>query len=195
MAKAAGEIADKYESGAGGQDTSVDGPTGALYKERQAAEKAEKKLRTERRAALDAASNASAAAKKASGRRGCAEDEDERDEGEEDGDEDNDLRLLRENRLKQIKNSHKEKVENIGKGHGQYRTITQDEFLAEVTSSPVVVCHFFHGDFPRCAIIDHHIQRLVGRHVETKFVKIDASKTPFFVDKVISTLRFLCCCD
>lgn len=45
-------------------------------------------------------------------------DEDDEDVNGKDGDEDYELRLLREQRLKQIKEAHKQKIENIGKGHG-----------------------------------------------------------------------------
>ena len=46
---------------------------------------------------------------------GDDDDEIEEDNGD---DEDYELRLISEQRLKQIKNSHLEKVQNIGKGHG-----------------------------------------------------------------------------
>lgn len=145
----------------------MDGPTGAAYREKEAAEK------EARRRAREAAQAA-------------AEEERALNAplGADDGDEDYELRLLREARLKQIKDSHREKIDNLSRGHGQYRNITQDEFLAEVTSSQRVICHFYHNDFPRCAIYDHHLSKLAARHVETKFIKIDAAKTPFFVEKV-----------
>lgn len=177
LLKAAGEIGEKYESGNGGQDSSIDDPTGAAYKEKQAAEKALRKQQRERQAAVEAAS----APKSSGGEGGLEEGDDE--------DEDYDLRQLREQRLKQIKDSHQQRLDNLGKGHGQYREISQDEFLNEVTSSLRVVCHFYHGDFPRCKIIDHHIQRLVARHVETKFIKINAEKAPFFAEKVCVPLQ------
>ena len=176
MLKAAGEIGDKYASGTGSVETSVDGPTGAAYRERQVAE-AERK----RHAKLERA--ATKAADEANSNRKLGGDEEDLDDEE---DPDYELRLLRDARLKEIKSAHKEKVENIGKGHGQYREVTQDEFLNEVTGSYRVVCHFYHRDFPRCKIIDHHIQRLVARHVETKFIKINAEKAPFFTEKVSS---------
>lgn len=112
-----------------------------------------------------------------------SENDFENDDGN--GDEDNELRLLREQRLRQIKSQHQEKLENIGKGHGQYREIVQDEFLSEVTNSTRVVVHFYHRDFPRCEIMNHHLARLATRHIETKFIKIDAEKAPFFVSKLL----------
>lgn len=108
----------------------------------------------------------------------------EYDDEDDDGEEDNELRMIREQRMKQMRKQHNEKIENLGKGHGQYREIVQDQFLTEMTSSDRVICHFYHRDFTRCTIMDHHLQKLVGRHVETKFVKINADKTPFFVDKL-----------
>lgn len=173
MLKAAEEIGEKYESGSGGQDVSVDGPSGAAYKEKQAQEAQKKKAAAKRREA-----QAEAQRQEEDRSRVLMDDE------EEEEDADYELRLLRDSRLQQIKTQHKERLDNLGKGHGQYREIVQDEFLAEVTSSLRVVCHFYHGDFPRCNIIDHHIQRLVGRHVETKFIKINAEKAPFFTEKV-----------
>jgi len=61
----------------------------------------------------------------------------------------------------------------------------QDEFLAEVTGSTKVICHFYHRDFSRSTIMDHHLQRLAQRHIETKFIKINAEKAPFFVEKLM----------
>lgn len=181
MRKAAGEIGDKYAAGEGGKDDNSDmtGPSGATYKEKDLAERKARKLLKEKKAQAD---NDKTVTKNKD------ETENENNDDDDDGDEDNELRRIRAQRLKQIRDAQREKLENIGKGHGQYREITQDEFLNEMVSSRKVVCHFFHAEFARCAVIDHHIQKLVQRHVETKFVKINADKAPFFVTKVILTL-------
>jgi chromatin remodeling complex protein RSC6 len=178
MRKATGEIGDKYAAGHGGRDDNSDttGPTGATYKEKDLAERKARKLAKAKKAAESGKPQ-----QKAEG-----ENDEEGDDGS-DEDEDNDLRRIRAQRLKQIRNAQNEKLENMGKGHGQYREITQDEFLNEMVSSRKVVCHFYHAEFTRCAVIDHHIQKLVQRHVETKFVKINAEKAPFFVSKVMLT--------
>jgi thioredoxin-like negative regulator of GroEL len=70
------------------------------------------------------------------------------------------------------------------KGHGEFREIVQDEFLKEVTGSDLVLVHFYHRDFERCKIMDMHLGRLAPGHVECKFLKINAEKAPFFVDKL-----------
>eukprot|EP01036_Dinobryon_divergens_P031300 gene31301-40672_t len=177
LARATGELQDKYASGATSYETSVDGPSGAAYKEKEAKEKKERKERN-RLKKEDISKSNDAPVNSQQG-----DDDEELDEDNGD-DEDYELRLIREQRLKQIKNSHLEKVQNIGKGHGQYREIVQDEFLAEVTSSDKVIVHFYHRDFPRCEIMHMHLQKLAHRHIESKFLKINAEKAMFFVEKL-----------
>ncbi len=183
LTKATKELQAKYESGQGGQDQSVDGPSGAAYKEKYAKEQEERKKNKAAKGKTVASENKSK----------TKADDDEDEDEDNDGDEDYELRLIREQRLRQIKNAHQEKIENIGKGHGQFREITQDDFIAEVTSSARVICHFFHRDFPRSEIMNHHLLKLSQRHIETKFIKIDAEKAPFFVEKVSDSFVLFTC--
>ncbi|KAL1338312.1 hypothetical protein AAHE18_10G203000 [Arachis hypogaea] len=60
------------------------------------------------------------------------------------------------------------------KGHGEYREITAGDFLAEVTGSEKVICHFYHKEFYRCKIMDKHLKSLSPKHIDTKFIKLDA---------------------
>lgn len=171
MGKAVEDLKAKYEKGQGGNDVSVDGPTGTAYQKEMAAMNALKREKKRREAQQEEED-------KANEEDGYFDDEDNG------ADEDSELRMLREKRLRQIQSHEKQKLENIGKGHGQYRNIVQDEFLHEVTNSLYTVCHFYHQDFEKCKVMDHHLQILAKRHIETKFVKIDAAKTPFFVQKL-----------
>lgn len=100
-------------------------------------------------------------------------------------DEDPELERIRAARLKQLKHEFEEKQSLLAKGHGEFREITQDEFLKEVTSSPLVAVHFYHRDFERCKIMDMHLQRLARSHIECKFLKLNAEKAPFFVEKLV----------
>ena len=114
------------------------------------------------------------------------------DEYLKDLDEDPELEAIRNQRLAQIRNAQIQHAENIAKGHGQYRTITQDEFLPECTGSKFVGVHFFHNEFERCKILDHHLKIIAPQHTTCKFVRIDAEKAPFFVAKLqIKTLPSL----
>ena len=175
LARATADLQEKYARGKGGVEDSVSAPTGTAYKEMYAKEQKEQKQQTENRNSAQNQKNQKAASEMEVGEDA---EEDENDDG------DYELRQIKEARLRQIKESHRTKLENIGKGHGQFREIMQDEFIAEMTSSPVVICQFFHRDFPRCEIMSHHLQKLSQRHIETKFVKINAEKAPFFVEKV-----------
>ena len=120
------------------------------------------------------------------------DDDDEFDDLLED-DNDPVLEALRQKRMAEIKKAHTQHAENIAKGHGQFRTITQDEFLPECTgSSEWVAIHFFHKDFERCQILDKHLEKIAKRHLSCKFLRIDVEKAPFFVAKLaIRTLPTL----
>lgn len=163
ISKAASELQAAYANGASRPtDNSVTGPTGSGYKQQQAKQNKSSSKTTSNLRHSDESRSANI-------------DYD---------DEDAEMRLLREVRKKQLLNEHSEKMENLSKGHGQYRDITQDEFLSEVTNSKYVICHFYHRDFPRCKIMDHHLVILASRHIEAKFIKINAEKALFFVEKV-----------
>lgn len=112
------------------------------------------------------------------------EDSDDDDFDDDDLLNDPELDRLRFERIQQMKEASEKKHELLGKGHGQFREIVQDEFLKEVCGSEFVLCHFYHKDFERCKVMDKHLQALAVRHIECKFLKIDAEKTPFFVDKL-----------
>lgn len=109
----------------------------------------------------------------------------------DDDDEDKVLQAIREKRMKELMKEQAKEAEQKAAGHGEVRSILQDEFLSECTSSQHVVVHFFHKDFERCKIMDHHLKIIAEnpQHVSCKFVRIDAEKAPFFVAKLkIKTL-------
>jgi hypothetical protein len=180
------EIANKYALGKGGIEDSVNAPTGQAYHQLDQKVAKEKK-ETAKARRMDAEANQE---KENNDRKNHSEYD------EEDGGDDDDaaLRDLREQRVKEMRNARREQIEQVGKGHGQYRDIVQDDFITEVTSSDRVIVHFYHRDFERCKVMDHHLLKLSQRHLETKFVKIDAEKTPFFTAKlIIETLPTVCC--
>jgi hypothetical protein len=103
------------------------------------------------------------------------------------------LEALRERRMLEMKQQQAQRAENVAKGHGELRTITEDEFLPECTgSSEWIVVHFFHNEFQRCEILDHHLKIIAPLHMECKMLRLDAQKAPFFVAKLsIRTLPSL----
>jgi thiol-disulfide isomerase/thioredoxin len=122
----------------------------------------------------------------------------ETDEEDDDSDldewlDDPALDELREQRLGELQAAHERRQQDLARGHGEVRTIRQDDFLTECTgTSAYVAVHFYSDDFARCAILDHHLAILAPQHVECKFLRLDATKAPFFVDKLqIRTLPTL----
>ncbi len=191
MTQAVEELAEKHDkraarghTGPQKDDASVDGPTGASYRQAEAheqAQKAQAKARTRK-----AEERAVAAARENEIIQQLEEANllsDEEDDEDENG-LDEDLKRIREKRMGELKAQHQEKADNLSKGHGQYREISQDEFLPEVTGSRKVLVHFYHREFLRCKVMDKHLATLAPQHIEAKFLKIDAEKAPFFVGKL-----------
>jgi len=184
MQKAVGDIHQKYASGQGGQDRSENGPTGSAYKGQDMEAKQQRAYKKALKEAEEQAREEAILDNKL----------DRAIENDEVFDDDAELERLRELRLKEMKAVKETKIENIGKGHGSLREIVQDEFLTAVTGSNRVICHFYHRDFERCKVMDMHLNKLAPQHVETKFIKIDAEKAPFFCEKlIIRTMPTLVC--
>lgn len=58
------------------------------------------------------------------------------------------------------------------------------EFFEVAKKSERMVVHFFRGTTLRCEIVDAHLEKLAVNHVETRFVKINAEKNPFLVERL-----------
>ncbi|GFP88409.1 thioredoxin domain-containing protein plp3a [Phtheirospermum japonicum] len=103
--------------------------------------------------------------------------------------DDPELEKLHADRIAALKKDAEKRQKLTMQGHGEYREITEGDFLSEVTGSEKVICHFYHREFYRCKIMDKHLKSLAPRHFTTKFVKLDAENAPFFVAKLaIKTL-------
>ncbi|XP_074562796.1 thioredoxin domain-containing protein PLP3B-like [Curcuma longa] len=103
--------------------------------------------------------------------------------------DDPELEKLHAERIAALKKEVEKREVLKKQGHGEYREITEGEFLGEVTGSERVICHFYHREFYRCKIMDKHLKALAPVHINTKFIKLDAENAPFFVTKLaIKTL-------
>ncbi|XP_037542482.1 thioredoxin domain-containing protein 9 [Nematolebias whitei] len=110
--------------------------------------------------------------------------------------DEDELERLKERRLEALKKAQKQKQEWLSKGHGEYREIpSEKDFFGEVKETKNVVCHFYRNSTFRCKILDKHLAILAKKHIETKFIKLDAEKAPFLSErlriKVIPTLALL----
>jgi len=107
------------------------------------------------------------------------------DEEELEMENDPEFRKYKAKRLAELRATKDKNTVNKTKGYGEYREIDETEFLPTVTKNDKVVCHFYHPDFERCKIIDEHLKKICLTHLEAKFVKINAEKSPFFVSKLV----------
>ncbi|KAK9813285.1 hypothetical protein WJX72_011883 [[Myrmecia] bisecta] len=98
--------------------------------------------------------------------------------------DEDDLDNLRQKRIDQLKLQAKQKKEWLAKGHGEYREIFSDkEFFSEMKGEDRLICHFFRENWP-CKVMDKHLAILAQQHLETKFIKINAEKSPYLTEKL-----------
>lgn len=107
------------------------------------------------------------------------------DSDDEFGDADSSaLAQWRAQRMAELKKTTGRQQEFLAMGHGDYDEVSQDDFLPAVTKSKYVVCHFYHPEFQSCKVVDKHLSGLARKHLATRWIKIDATKAPFFVGKL-----------
>ncbi|CAL9063189.1 unnamed protein product [Musa banksii] len=94
-----------------------------------------------------------------------------------------DFEALRERRLQQLKKMAEKRSRWLSLGHGEYTEIPEKEFFAAVKASDRVVCHFYRENWP-CKVMDKHLSILAKQHIETRFLKIHAEKSPFLTEKL-----------
>ena len=99
--------------------------------------------------------------------------------------DEDDIEALRNKRLQQLKKAQQQKQEWLQVGHGRYDEIPDEKsFFEAAKKSKKFVCHFYRDATFRCKIVDKHLTMLAQKHVETRFVKIDAEKCKFLVDRL-----------
>ena len=108
--------------------------------------------------------------------------------------EEDDFEQLRRKRMMQLKKAQEQKQEWLAQGHGKYEEIADEkEFFDVSKKSKNMVCHFYRDSTFRCKIIDKHLNILAPKHIETKFVKINAEKCPFLVERLrIKVMPTIC---
>ena len=57
-------------------------------------------------------------------------------------------------------------------------------FFEELKGSSRAVVHFYRPTTRRCEIIDKHLHLLAAKHVETKFLRVNAEKSPYLTEKL-----------
>jgi len=106
-----------------------------------------------------------------------------------------DIQQIRQQRLKEMKKMAARKEEWIQIGHGQYQELKDEkEFFDEQKKSERFICHFYREATFRCKIVDKHMDILAKKHVESRFVKIDAEKAMWLAQRLkIKVLPTIAC--
>ena len=95
-----------------------------------------------------------------------------------------DLTAIRAKRLAELKRMTELEGKLRALGHGEYTEIVEAEFLDSVIKSPRAVVHFYHRDFERCKAVDKNLSIVAPVVVGARFMKINAEKCPFFIEKL-----------
>lgn len=108
--------------------------------------------------------------------------------------DEDDFDVLRQRRMDALKKSQQQKQEWMSNGHGKYTEVADEKgFFDACKKSKKVVCHFYRDSTFRCKIVDKHLELLAPKHLETKFMKINAEKCKFLVDRLkIVVLPTIC---
>lgn len=106
-----------------------------------------------------------------------------------------DLAAIRANRMKEMKKAAGRKDEWLQIGHGKYEELKDEkEFFEEQKKSERFICHFYRESTFRCKIIDKHLDILARKHVESRFVKIDAERAMWLAQRLkIKVLPTIAC--
>ncbi|UKK01651.2 hypothetical protein MACK_002469 [Theileria orientalis] len=89
------------------------------------------------------------------------------------------------NKLKRLRNIYEKRREYLDKGAGNLEIVTEEKELINITKdNPRVICHFYEEGFERCNLLDRLLTSLASRFLDTKFVKIKATNSPFFTDRI-----------
>jgi len=108
--------------------------------------------------------------------------------------DEDDLEALRLRRLQAMKSAEKRKQDWLSLGHGKYEELADEsEFFAASKKSKNLVCHFYRDSTPTCKIVDKHLAALASKHVEARFVRINAERCHFLVERLrIKVMPTIC---
>ena len=96
-----------------------------------------------------------------------------------------DFDKLRQRRLEKMKRAEQQKAAFRQLGHGTYAELAnQQDFFDAAKHSPRIVCHFYRPTTKYCEVVDAHMARLAPQHLETRFCKLNAEKSPYLVEKL-----------
>lgn len=100
--------------------------------------------------------------------------------------EEDDFEKLREKRKQRLIKMSQQRAKWKTLGHGSFEEISDQQGFFKVMNgdSENVVCHFFSATNQHCPLVNQHLEKLAHSHLETKFIKINAEKSPYLVENL-----------
>uniref|UniRef100_A0A7S2TIC8 Thioredoxin domain-containing protein n=1 Tax=Lotharella oceanica TaxID=641309 RepID=A0A7S2TIC8_9EUKA len=100
-----------------------------------------------------------------------------------------DLENIRRKRIIEMKKKAEKMAQWRQKGHGTYTELAdQKQWFEEVKANERTICLFYrnttNASDKYTQILDKHLQQLAQKHMETRFLKINAEKSPFLAQKL-----------
>lgn len=96
-----------------------------------------------------------------------------------------DIHEIRKKRIQEMKERANKEQEWRALGHGEYTEVSdQREWFDRCKTSDRVICHFGRPTTIRCQIVDKHLKMIASKHIETKFIYINAEKAPFLAQRL-----------
>ncbi|GJJ07477.1 hypothetical protein Clacol_001679 [Clathrus columnatus] len=107
------------------------------------------------------------------------------EELEKELDDDFDSSGFREKRLQQLK-LEVEAVRDLRENdHGKYTEVMREKQVIEICAQEKhCVVHFYHRNFPRCKIMDKHLETIAPRYYNTRFIRVFVENVPWLVEKL-----------
>jgi len=96
-----------------------------------------------------------------------------------------DMLEMRQKRRAQLEERAKMMDEWRAQGHGKYEEIADEkQWFEEAKTNKHLITHFYRSTTAACQVLDMHLARLAPKHMETRFIKIDAEKCAYLVEKL-----------
>uniref|UniRef100_A0A7E4UV21 Thioredoxin domain-containing protein 9 n=1 Tax=Panagrellus redivivus TaxID=6233 RepID=A0A7E4UV21_PANRE len=104
--------------------------------------------------------------------------------------DDDDLEVIRQRRIAEMKAATRKRQDQEAAGHGKVTELGDErDFFEAGKKSDKLVVHFYDPTNRRCQHVDYCFEKLAPAHFGTKFVKINTEKVPFLVKRL--NVRFI----
>lgn len=99
--------------------------------------------------------------------------------------DDDSLEKIRERRLRELENYHRERHQYLAKGHGVLNEVYNDKDFFDICKrSNLLVIHFYRPSTVRCQKVDGYLSKLSEIHFKILFVKLNVERAPFVSERL-----------